>query len=366
MDSFNRMTTDLRASHTELERRRAYTETLLRNVRAGVVGLDPQGIVTAINPYAERILGLNGARGARARIGAPRSSPRWCMRWRNCSPSIADRTRPAPRSSSQPPGGGEIELMVTASALGDEADGELGTVLFLEDVSQIAKVERMEAWREVARRIAHEIKNPLTPIQLSAERLRRQLATRSDGDAKLVDECTRTIIGEVEDLKRLVNEFSAFARMPHLNPTPGDLNRAGRGDGREFSRRQSRRRIRARAGARAAADRDRPRRAQARAGQSARERGNAVGANHNGARPRIDVRTAIDAQSGVVTLEVRDNGPGIDPRCARGFSSLTFPPQRAAPASAWRLFRRSSPTITASSGCATTGRAEVDSCSSFR
>ena len=121
-------------------------------------------------------------------------------------------------------GGGETELMVTASALGEGDDGDLGTVLFFEDVSQMAKVERMEAWREVARRIAHEIKNPLTPIQLSAERLRRQLATRSDGDAPLLEECTRTIIGEVEDLKRLVNEFSAFARMPHLNPVPGDLN----------------------------------------------------------------------------------------------------------------------------------------------
>ena len=93
----------------------------------------------------------------------------------------------------------------------------------------------MEAWREVARRIAHEIKNPLTPIQLSAERLRRQLASRTDGDAKLVDECTRTIIGEVEDLKRLVSEFSAFARMPHLNPIAGRSQPTGRGDGRDLS-----------------------------------------------------------------------------------------------------------------------------------
>src|SRR5581483_7617140 len=92
-------------------------------------------------------------------------------------------------------GGGEHELMVTASALGES--GELGTVLFLEDVSQLAK----------------------------AERLRRQLAAGADGEAgKLLEECTRTIISEVEDLKRLVAEFSAFARMPHLNPVPGHLN----------------------------------------------------------------------------------------------------------------------------------------------
>ena len=114
--------------------------------------------------------------------------------------------------------------MMTASPLSDDAGEPAGTVLFFEDVSQIAKVERMEAWREVARRIAHEIKNPLTPIQLSAERLRRQLGARPGIESALVDECTHTIIGEVEDLKRLVNEFSTFARMPHLNPVPGDLN----------------------------------------------------------------------------------------------------------------------------------------------
>jgi two-component system nitrogen regulation sensor histidine kinase NtrY len=209
----------------------------------------------------------------------------------------------------QPPGGGEIELMVTASALGDGVDGELGTVLFLEDVSQLAKVERMEAWREVARRIAHEIKNPLTPIQLSAERLRRQLATRADGEAKLIDECTRTIIGEVEDLKRLVSEFSAFARMPHLNPAPGDAN-----PGVDFGL------ALAPELPQIAIDRDALKRALVNLLENAVNA--AVTANLNGARPRIDVRTALEAQSGVVTLEISDNGPGIPP----GLRSRIFEP----------------------------------------
>jgi two-component system nitrogen regulation sensor histidine kinase NtrY len=312
VNSFNRMTGDLRSSQTELERRRAYTETLLRNVSAGVVGLDPQGIVTAINPYAERILGLRAGevlgRGWRAAF-----QPALVH---TLEATFAEHRRPHEARSSiklQPPGGGEIELMVTASALG-EGDGELGTVLFLEDVSQLAKVERMEAWREVARRIAHEIKNPLTPIQLSAERLRRQLAKRSDGDAKLVDECTRTIIGEVEDLKRLVSEFSAFARMPHLNPTPGDLNALVEETvatfrdanlGVEFGL------ALASALPQIAIDRDALKRALVNLLENAVNA--AVGANPNGARPRIDVRTAVDAQSGVVTLEVNDNGPGIPP-----------------------------------------------------
>ena len=312
VNSFNRMTGDLRASQTELERRRAYTETLLRNVSAGVVGLDPQGIVTAINPYAERMLGL-------------RAGEVLGRGWRTAfQPALvhtleeifAEHRRPHEARSSiklQPPGGGEIELMVTASALG-EGDGELGTVLFLEDVSQLAKVERMEAWREVARRIAHEIKNPLTPIQLSAERLRRQLARRSDGEAKLIDECTRTIIGEVEDLKRLVSEFSAFARMPHLNPMPGDLNPLVEETVATF--RDANLEIEfglalASALPQIAIDRDALKRALVNLLENAVNA--AVGANPNGGRPRIDVRTAIDAQSGVVTLEVSDNGPGIPP-----------------------------------------------------
>ena len=121
-------------------------------------------------------------------------------------------------------GGADAELMMTATPLSEENGRDLGTVLFFEDVSQIAKVERMEAWREVARRIAHEIKNPLTPIQLSAERMRRQLRGVAENDARLLDECTHAIISEVEGLKRLVNEFSAFARMPQSRPIPGDLN----------------------------------------------------------------------------------------------------------------------------------------------
>ena len=260
-----------------------------------MVGLDPQGIVTAINPYAERMLGLKAGevlgRGWRSAF-----QPALAERWRKFSPSIAAPHEARSSIKLQPQGGGEIELMVTASALGDGADGELGTVLFLEDVSQIAKVERMEAWREVARRIAHEIKNPLTPIQLSAERLRRQLATRSGGDAKLVDECTRTIIGEVEDLKRLVNEFSAFARMPHLNPVPGDLNALAEETVANFRDANPGVEFALALEPALPQNRDRSRRAQARPGQSARERGQRRRrrATPTARGPRIEVRTALD------------------------------------------------------------------------
>ncbi len=310
--SFNQMTVDLRASTAELDRRRLYTETLLRNVSAGVAGLDADGNVTTINPCAERLLGMKAAEVQGQHYKSVFPAPLA----QSLDELFASGTRPQESFSSLKldRGGGETELMMTATPL-DENDANLGTVLFFEDVSQIAKIERMEAWREVARRIAHEIKNPLTPIQLSAERLKRQLTTRSDSDAALLDDCTRTIVSEVEDLKRLVNEFSAFARLPHLNPAPGDLNALAEETVANFRNAHS--------------DVDfvvslEPSLPQIAIDREALKRAmvnlldNAVAAlaaaNGNGERPTVEVRTALAPGSGVVTLEVCDNGPGIDPR----------------------------------------------------
>lgn len=100
----------------------------------------------------------------------------------------------------------------------------MGTVLVLDDLTQVMKAQRMAAWREVARRIAHEIKNPLTPIQLSAQRLRKRYLSRFEDDEKVFDECTAMIITSVDEMKTLVNEFSNFARMPAIQPEPNDLN----------------------------------------------------------------------------------------------------------------------------------------------
>lgn len=311
--SFNQMTSDLRASAAELEHRRRYTETLLENVSAGVVGLDPEGIVTTINPCAERLLDLE----AEAAIGRHYRNVFQAPLVHTLDDTLAAAARPAETRATikAEAGGGESELMMTTSPLSDESGEPLGSVLFFEDVSQIAKVERMEAWREVARRIAHEIKNPLTPIQLSAERMRRQLVDKSDNSSPLVEECTRTIIGEVEALKHLVSEFSAFARMPHLTPAPGDLNTLANDTVASF---------------RAAhpgveftlnladnlpqlmIDREAMRRVLVNLLD------NAVSAttsySHNGGKPTIDVRTALRLDAGLATLEVCDNGPGIEPR----------------------------------------------------
>ncbi|HZY59719.1 MAG TPA: ATP-binding protein [Candidatus Binataceae bacterium] len=307
--SFNQMTADLRTTNAELEQRRRYTETLLRNVSAGVVALDRSGRITTINPCAERLLGLD-AHDVQGRHYAVTFPP----------PLAGELARLF--DGGLPPEGGTrsvtldersgSELMVTASPLSEEGQNQLGSVLFFEDVSQIAKIERMEAWREVARRIAHEIKNPLTPIQLSAERIRRHPA---GAGSSLIDECTRTIVSEVEDLKHLVDEFSMFARMPHLNPMPGDLNGLAEETVANFR------------GANGeiefvtdldpalptvAIDREALKRALVNLLDNAVAAINGAPRN-GGGPPRIEVRTRLDRASGVVTLEVSDNGPGIDP-----------------------------------------------------
>jgi two-component system nitrogen regulation sensor histidine kinase NtrY len=117
-----------------------------------------------------------------------------------------------------------LTVMANAATLRDDDGGSLGVMVFVDDITEIQKVQRMEAWREVARRIAHEIKNPLTPIQLSAERLRKRYAKLLEGDGAVLDKCTTTIIRQVEELKNLVNEFAQFARLPTAELAVNDLN----------------------------------------------------------------------------------------------------------------------------------------------
>jgi two-component system nitrogen regulation sensor histidine kinase NtrY len=118
-----------------------------------------------------------------------------------------------------------LTLVVFITVLRDDKGKYLGLVAVFEDVSEMEKAQRMAAWREVARRIAHEVKNPLTPIRLSAQRLKKRYGpTASREDGKVFEECTDMIINQVDELKRLVNEFSSFARMPASNPTPNSIS----------------------------------------------------------------------------------------------------------------------------------------------
>ena len=123
-------------------------------------------------------------------------------------------------------GNRRLTLLVSLNVLRDDRGRYLGLVVVFEDLSEIEKAQRMAAWREVARRIAHEVKNPLTPIKLSAQRLKKRYGDMLDSeDAEVFDECTGMIITQVEELKRLVNEFSNFARMPAANPAPSVINK---------------------------------------------------------------------------------------------------------------------------------------------
>ena len=222
MNSFNHMTGDLERIKLELERRGKVVEMLLANIAAGVVSLDPAGKITTWNKAAEKMLGVAAA----AAVGKPyqeifRAEPLRAIR--DIVESVKG-DRSIEREIKIPLPQQVLTLVLSVAALRDDDGSSLGMMLFLEDITQIQQVQRMEAWREVARRIAHEIKNPLTPIQLSAERLRKRYAAMLDDDGAILDNCTSTIIQQVDELKHLVNEFSQFARLPSAQLLPNDLN----------------------------------------------------------------------------------------------------------------------------------------------
>jgi two-component system nitrogen regulation sensor histidine kinase NtrY len=240
VDSFNRMTSDLassqtklehtyrdlQAKHEEVEQRRRYTETVLEAVATGVLSLDPAGRITTINGAAERMLGVPAASAqdqpASAVLRPPMHSELAALiqRMNRLREGALEREVHLRRD------GHAVTLLASATALKGPEGAYLGMVLVFDDLTELLKAQRLAAWREVAQRIAHEIKNPLTPIQLSAQRLRRRLSTdRSPEEKQLLEEATATIVQEVEGLKQLVDEFSRFARMPALQPRATDLGR---------------------------------------------------------------------------------------------------------------------------------------------
>jgi two-component system nitrogen regulation sensor histidine kinase NtrY len=206
--AFNRMTGDLqsqqealRAAGAEAEARRRFIETVLSGVSAGVIGLDGDGRISAANGQASTLLGLDvDAIGRRLAEAAPDLAP--VAARAVDGEAIEEDVDVAHRGETR-------RLRVRAAR---QADG--GLVLTFDDITRLVAAQRNAAWRDVARRIAHEIKNPLTPIQLSAERLRRKYRGQIEGDLETFDRCTETIVRQVGDIGRMVDEFSAFARMP--------------------------------------------------------------------------------------------------------------------------------------------------------
>lgn len=219
-----RASLDLERKHEEGEGRRRYIEAILERIATGVVSIDRAGSIGTINPSALRLLELTAdvvGHSAVDVFARPDLAP--------INDVLDQAARARMDSFAQEVAlvkeGRERHVVAAATRIAG-ADGSFdGTVLVVDDVTPLIRAQKVAAWREVARRLAHEIKNPLTPIQLSAERLRRKLGDVEPPLQDLVQECTSTIIGEVESLKGLVDEFSQFARMPAPRAVPTELHR---------------------------------------------------------------------------------------------------------------------------------------------
>jgi two-component system nitrogen regulation sensor histidine kinase NtrY len=217
-----RSAVDLQQKHLEVEARRRYIETILERIATGVVSVDESGLVTTINSAAARLLGLDESltgQNAASVFDRPDLQPLRTL----LVTSRNGTEKPPAQEIALVHDGRELHLAAAVTTLYGEGGAREGTVLVLDDITPLIRAQKVAAWREVARRLAHEIKNPLTPIQLSAERLRRHFSTAPPPARALIEECTSTIVGEVESLKALVDEFSQFARMPAPKRVPTDV-----------------------------------------------------------------------------------------------------------------------------------------------
>ncbi|MBI4467860.1 MAG: HAMP domain-containing protein [Acidobacteria bacterium] len=245
VESFNQMTVQLRENRKRLEEsalslqeinrtleeRRRYTETVLESLSTGIISLDSSNCVTTINSAAARILQLKpGLQGQEldSALRAVLSDHR--LERVSKLLRTARRRGFATTDLDLPVLSGTQHLAITASSLRDERSEPRGTVITIDDISDLVRAQRSEVWSEVARRMAHEIKNPLTPIKLSAERIARNLERdqgRSAGSFELmIAECTSTIVSEVSTLQRMVDSFTRFARLPETKAVEGSLNQA--------------------------------------------------------------------------------------------------------------------------------------------
>ncbi|MBS7539901.1 sensor histidine kinase NtrY-like [Ancylobacter lacus] len=214
-ETFNKMTQELRTqrddivkARDQIDSRRRFTEAVLSGVGAGVIGLDAGGCISIINRPAEKLLGLQESDALGKELGS-------------VIPEIAPMIAEAKQNGQRSPQGnvtvnrhGRDRMLAVRFTTEQSREGDSGWVVTLDDITELVMAQRSSAWADVARRIAHEIKNPLTPIQLSAERLRRRYGKVIGEDREVFDQCTSTIIRQVGDIGRMVDEFSSFARMP--------------------------------------------------------------------------------------------------------------------------------------------------------
>ncbi len=221
---FNQMTTQLKAQRNtlldntrQIERRRRLFDSVLSSVTSGVVGLDPEGRVTFVNRSAMRLLDWEEDQQSLAlAVAVPEFGPLY----ETLTTTAQEATQQEIKVSRQ----GRMENLLVRMATRRTDDGRLeGYVVAFDDVTDLVSAQRMAAWGDVARRIAHEIKNPLTPIQLSAERIKRKFGPKLGEDQDSLDQMTGVIIRQTGDLRRIVDEFSKFARMPEPERRDQDL-----------------------------------------------------------------------------------------------------------------------------------------------
>jgi two-component system nitrogen regulation sensor histidine kinase NtrY len=214
-ETFNKMTQELRTQHDDIVRardlidsRRRFTEAVLAGASAGVIGVNAGGRISILNRSAERLMGRSEAEV----LGLPLAK---------VAPELAEIFEAA-RSGNQRLVQRQLALRrdgqernYSVRVTSEQAtEAEHGYVITIDDITELVLAQRSSAWADIARRIAHEIKNPLTPIQLSAERLRRKYGKTISDDPAVFEQCTETIVRQVDDIKRMVDEFSRFARMP--------------------------------------------------------------------------------------------------------------------------------------------------------
>ena len=227
-ESFNRMTRQLKAQREQLvdsyraadEQRRLF-DNVLSSVTSGVIGLDAAGEIDFLNRSATRLLGLDAANDIDALLSE--AVPEFAPLFERLSASVAEAVQDEVRLDRD----GRVESLLVRMAVRRGGDGGLeGYVVALDDVTELVSAQRMAAWGDVARRVAHEIKNPLTPIQLSAERLRRKfMPLAAEDDKASLEQYVDVIIRQTTDLRRIVDEFSRFARMPEPDRAEIDLAR---------------------------------------------------------------------------------------------------------------------------------------------
>ncbi|NUM60032.1 MAG: PAS domain-containing protein [Bdellovibrionaceae bacterium] len=230
ISGFNQMTSQLEISKNEakeasdnLQDTLKYIEVVLKNVSAGVISVDKSGKITTINQHAANLLKIDPREYIHKSVRELLTLEYFRI-FADLLKSMAQFKMESIQKEFQLNLQGQVlPLMMNLSILKDEEGKEIGKVLVFDDMTPIVNAQRAQAWTEVARRIAHEIKNPLTPIKLSAERLQRKFDNQISDPA--FKECTTMIVSQVDQMKKLVNEFSQFARLPQRKPVKGDVNK---------------------------------------------------------------------------------------------------------------------------------------------